>query len=75
MAAFQEWNTKREKQSVGKFLQYNSIYKVKNLMKLNNTIPRDIKICGQIIKKANLWDKSEIYGIGKGFTGNFKDKW
>lgn len=52
MAAFQEWNTKREKQSVGKFLQYNSIHKVKNLMKLNNTILRDIKICGQIIKKS-----------------------
>ena len=34
-----------------KFLQHNSIHKVKNLMKLNNTILRDIKICGEIIQK------------------------
>ena len=37
-------------------------------MKLNNTILRDIKICGQIIQKTKvivIWDKNEIDEIGK----------
>lgn len=67
MGDFQEEMLKK-KQTVYKFLQHNSIHIVKNLMKLNNTILRDIKICGHIIQKIKgmvIWDKSEIDGIGK----------